>query len=136
MTVSDYKALTVINLPFIEERYAPGDMIPYSRFEECAAQGARLITLTEGEPPTADEMIQDLIKYGSLSEDAGAPLHPDSVIRAPGAVTLESLVASADELIAELEERGADVPAKLRQLASISERQIQAADTAFGGEQA
>lgn len=132
----DIKALTVINLPFIEERFAPGDTIPYERFVASAEEGAKVVTLTEGDAPSADEQIADLVANGSVSEDPSAPLHPDHIVRPPGQPTLESIVASADELIADLEARGADVPAKLRELASISDRQVHAADAALGGESA
>jgi hypothetical protein len=40
VATTEYKALTVVNLPFIEERFAPGEMIPYSRFEAMAEAGA------------------------------------------------------------------------------------------------
>ena len=60
--MTDYKALTFINLPLLDIKKFPGDTITDEEFD----QG--------GQTPS---QIQDLITAGALSEDPDAPLHPD-----------------------------------------------------------
>jgi hypothetical protein len=134
----DYKALTHINLPFLEGdegRFAPGDMIPLSTFEESAANLAAVVDdRTDRDPNatghlSAQEVIDDLIKYGSLSDDPDAPLHPDSIIPEPGALSLNSLVAQAQILVEQLTESGQEVPDQLKALAESNNVSISEAAT-------
>jgi hypothetical protein len=128
----EYKALTVINLPFIEERYEPGSMIPLSAFERSAEAAEE--ANPDAHNPTAEENIEHLTEWGSLSDDPEAELHPAHRPVNPNQVTLAQMADQAQSLIAELEGRGEEVPAKLRALAEISDRQISTVDSALGGE--
>jgi hypothetical protein len=125
----DLKALTVINLPYIDERYEAGATISYDRFVASEEQGKALIG---DQVISADEQIADLIENGSLSEDPDAALHPQNVVPDPSRRTVASVVAQASALVAELEEADADVPAKLRALAEMSATQVSASDAAIG----
>jgi hypothetical protein len=128
----EYKALTVVHLPFIEETFQPGATIPWVKFEEMATLAAAAVDDRTGEDadasplPTAEGVIEELMKYGSLSDDLDAPLHPDHIPVAPGAVTAESVVANAKFLIERLTEAGKEVPAELQELAEMDMAQISA----------
>lgn len=121
----EYKALTHINLPFTEERFAPGEVIPRAAFDESAEQGQSL--LGDG-ATTADETIEHFLEFGSISEDLDAPIHPQNVIPEPGKMTVAEMVGRAKALVEELENAGADVPAKLRDFAAMSEQQVEATE--------
>lgn len=121
----EYKALTHINLPFTEKRFAPGEVIPRADFDESAEQGQSLLG---DEATTADETIEHFLEFGSISEDLDAPIHPDNVIPEPGKMTVAQMVANAKALVEELENAGADVPAKLRDFAAMSDKQVESAD--------
>lgn len=132
MSEKDLKALTYINLPFIEDgRFEPGQMIPYGKFVESEELARKFLG---DQAISADEQIAEMIKWGSISEDADAPLHhahrPVDIAKP----TLSTIVAEARALIEELEADGADVPAKLRALAEISDRQIADADGVIASE--
>ena len=134
----EYKALTVVNLPFIEERYMPGDVIPRERFEAMAEQAAAMVVPgpnDENATPvwSADEQIKELMEWGSISDDLDAEIHPQNTIPDPNKPSLASMVAQAQALIAELEDRGEDVPAKLRAFSEISDRQVGSVDAGIGG---
>lgn len=129
----EYKALTVINLPFIEERYQPGQMVPRTAFERYTA-AAETDLGTDAEVPTAQEVIADMIEWGSLSEDPDAELHPNHRPVAPGTPTVALIVEQAKDLVTRLEEAGEEVPAKLRDLADMSTRQINTADEGLAGD--
>lgn len=132
----EYKALTVVNLPFIEERYAPGEMIPRESFEAMAEQAAAVLddrTATdENASPiwTADDHIEELTAWGSISDDPNAPLHPESIIPDPNEMTIGMIVARAQEAVEKLSAAGVEIPAKLRDFAEMSESQIAEADKA------
>jgi hypothetical protein len=61
--MTDYKALTFINLPVLDIKKAPGDIISTEEF----TQGGQ-----------TEENIKSLIESGALSTDMDAPLHPDN----------------------------------------------------------
>lgn len=130
MAVEEYKALTHINLPFIEERYAPGDVIPRSAFDAYEEQGNAV--LGEG-AVSADDCIAEFTEWGSISEDPDAEIHPQNTIPDPNRPSLSAMEAQAEALIQELEDRGETVPAKLRAFAEILDKQITAAEQGLGG---
>ena len=130
----NYKALTFVNLPFIEERFAPGDVIPYEKFVASAEQAAAVVDdRTDADenataPPTADEQIEDLLEWGSISEDLDAPLHPDHLPVDPNELSVAAAVSRMKEIVDQMEAAGVDVPAKMREFAEMSEKQITEAD--------
>lgn len=130
---ADVKALTVVNLPFIEERFQPEQVIPYERFE-AYIEAARGALGPEAEIPEVDDVIAELTKYGSVSEDMEAELHPDHQPVDPNAMTLARLREEAANLVEKLEAAGADVPAKLRELSEISDRQVSTVDQGAAGD--
>lgn len=136
----EYKALTVINLPFIEKRFLPGSMIPYSDFQESAEMAASVLDDRSHVDPdaspilTADEQISYFMEWGSISDDPDAELHPDHRPVDPGKPSLAAMVEQAKALVEELEANGHDVPAKLRDFAETSDRQISAVDHAEVGD--
>jgi hypothetical protein len=81
--MTEYKALTFINLPLLDIKKAPGDMIT----EEELSQGGQ----------TPDD-IASLVAGGSLSEDPDAPVHPDHVpVPVPTSATADVNVSADDE---------------------------------------
>jgi len=133
LAADELKALTVINLPFIEERYQPGMMIPRSAFDRYI-EAAETALGPEADVPSADDVIAEMIEWGSLSEDADAELHPNHRPVAVGQPTVANLVEQAKLLVSQLEESGESVPAKLRELSEMSHRQISTADEGLAGE--
>ena len=134
MAKESYKALTFVNLPFIEERFAPGQMIPREKFEAMAEQAASLLEdrthLDDGASPvwTADDHINELLEWGSISEDADSPLHPDHLPTDPGVPTVASSVAQIRAMVEQMEAAGVEIPAKMRAFAEMSDAQIQEAE--------
>lgn len=135
MAASEHKALTVVNLPFIGEdgkgkRFEPGMMIPFEDFEASveAAQSAN----PDADTPSAEEQVASLTEWGSISDDPDAELHADHRPVDPNVRTLAQIVSDAQRIVDELEAGGQDVPAKLRELAEISERQINTVDHGGG----
>jgi len=131
-----YKALTVINLPFSEKLFRPGEMISFEDFEESAALAAAAVEDRRGEDEgasavaSAQEMVAALISGGSLSDDPEAALHPDHIPRPPGELSLLSISDNAKALLAQLEASGQPVPVELR---SLAEMEIQAVRASDGG---
>jgi hypothetical protein len=81
--MADYKALTFINLPLLDIKKAPGDMISD---EEFTAGGQ-----------TEDD-ITALIDGGALSTDPNAPLHPDNQpVPVPVSINPEAIDVVADD---------------------------------------
>lgn len=128
----EYKALTHINLPFIEEFYRAGSMIPRERFEACAEAAAQADPNLE--TSDVDDVIQEFIEYGSLSEDPDAPLHPSHIAPDPAMPTIQSVVENAKTLVAELEEKGEEVPDELRTMAELDYKAVGSSDDARGGD--
>jgi hypothetical protein len=81
--LTDYKALTFINLPLLDIKKAPGDTISTEE-------------LTNG-GQTPDD-IASLVSAGALSEDPDAPVHPDHVpVPVPTSATADVNVSADDE---------------------------------------
>lgn len=99
-----YKALTTINLPFIEKLILPGEPVEIDDLKSAQQ---------------TDEDVQALLDSGALGEDSDE-LHPDSITPDPSVPTIQSLVAQAQRTIAELEESGAEIPAELRAVAELN----------------
>jgi len=130
----EYKALTVVNLPFTETHWTPGQMIPRSAFEESADAARSQLDDRSGDDenassiPTADDMIDALIEGGSLSEDEDAELHPDHIPREPGELSVQSVADSAKALIAQLEADGREIPPELQAMAEVDVRTVKTGD--------
>lgn len=136
---AEYKALTFINLPFTDWSFSPGDIIDHSAIEEYATNAAAAMpTPSEefgGHVPTADEMIDHFIEYGSISEDLDAPLHPDHIPPDPSIPTLALLIEQAKASVAFMEENGQEVPEELRTFAETDYRHVVAeGDSGTGGD--
>jgi hypothetical protein len=119
----EYKALTVINLPFKGRAYQPGEMIPRSDFEDNAGgEGA----------PEADDEIAGLIAAGALSEDPNAPLvNPPLDLET---INLNSVVQEARTLVAQMEEEGKEIPPELTSFAQLDVQAISANDVVTSDE--
>jgi hypothetical protein len=134
VATTEYKALTVVNLPFIEERFFPGEMIPHDRFEAMAEEAAAVIDdRTDRDPDaspvwTADEHVAELLAWGSISEDADAELHPDHLPVNPNDFTVATAVARVKAMVDEMEAAGVEIPAKMREFANMSDAQVEEAD--------
>jgi hypothetical protein len=131
----EYKALTYINLPFLDENgrlYLPGQMIPHDAFEESVTRATEAINNPETEINSAEGIIAEMIEFGSLSEDPDADLHPDHQPVEPGSPTVAGMIEEAKALVAQLEERGSEVPPELRALADS--QLVAASDNGSGGE--
>jgi hypothetical protein len=113
-----YKALTRLHLPVIEKDYNPGDEVPISDLEEA------------GQDVNA---ISDLITGGALGE-AGDELHPSTIIPSPDMPTIQSVVAQAQEAVAELKERGEEVPPELQAVADLDFHAVDAGDEGKSGD--
>jgi hypothetical protein len=126
------KALTVINLPFVERRFEAGAEITEQDFQDYLDAAAKV--LPADSVPKLEEVISTFTESGSLSEDMDAELHPDHRAVDPADVpdTMAAIVARAEALVEHLESNGQEVPAKLRALTEISERQINAVDSGQG----
>lgn len=136
--MTEYKALTYINLPFLDggagRAYSPGDMIPDEDFEESVSLGESAIGESEWDGQVAaPQQIEELILAGSLSADPDAELHPAHRPVVPGAPTVAGLVEQAKLLVTQMEEAGDEVPPELRALAE-SRDLLSADDAAAGGE--
>jgi len=132
----EYKALTVVNLPFLDGNgrlYPPGSTIPADAFEESVRLAEEAINDPNAEITSAEDMIADLIKYGSLSEDPDAELHPAHQPVVPGQPTIYGLAEQAKQLIAQYENEGKEVPQDLQVFADAIQN-VQAADAGSGGD--
>jgi hypothetical protein len=98
-----YKALTAINLPFIEKSILPGEMIEASDLEE-AQQG--------------EAEIAALIESGAIGGEDDE-LDPSTIIPDPSIPTIQSVVAQAQTAVAEMEEAGEEVPAEIQAVANM-----------------
>lgn len=139
MAASELKALTFIHLPFVDESYAPGNMIPRSSFDEYVSLANASVTHNpedEGATPLldADEVIAEMIKYGSLSDDPSAPVHPDHIPVDPNRPTIALLIEQAKQTMADLTEKGQEVPAELQKLAELDHQHVTSGDNGNGGD--
>jgi hypothetical protein len=102
-----------------------------------AAKGHRDLTDEDPNatpPPNADDVIRELIEWGSLSEDPDAPLHPDHLPVDPAKPTLARLIEQARSLIDEHNARGLEVPSELQALAATDYQHVTSADVGSGGD--
>lgn len=133
--MAEYKALTNINLPFLNnglgKMYAAGATIPSEEFEESVELATAALG-PEADITSADDMIIAMMEAGSLSDDPDAELHPAHRPVAPGGPTVSSVVAESQALVADLESRGEEVPQEIRALAEI--REVSTGDNVSGGE--
>lgn len=133
MPKEELKALTVVNLPFIGKgglgkRFMPGDSIPRADFDAYAERAAELVDNKDDNVRTADEVIEHMIEWGSISEDPDAELHPDHLPVDPGQPTIAQLIEQAKTLVADLENRQQEVPEGLQALANTEHQHIGATD--------
>jgi len=132
----EYKALTYVNLPFLDGNgrlYLPGQSIPEEAFEESAKLAEEAIDDPNTTIVTAEAMIADLSQWGSISDDPDAPLHPAHVPVDPSHPTVYGLAQQASQLIAQMEAEGQEVPQELQVFADAIQS-IQAQDAASGGD--
>ena len=139
LAVDEYKALTLVNLPFIGEEgkgklFRPGEMIPREDLEAYA--DAALESNKEAHNPSADEVVEHFMQFGSISDNPDADLHPDHRPVAPDAPTMARLIEQARMLKAQMEERGEVVPDELVTLAATDYRHVSTADSGSGGDEA
>lgn len=98
-----YKALTTLNLPFIEKLISPGE--PVSIDDLQAAQ-------------QTDEDVQALIEGGSLGEKDD-DLHPSTIVPDPSLPTIQTVVSLAQAAVTQLEEAGEEIPKELAAVAKL-----------------
>ena len=130
----EYKALTYVNLPFLDGNgrlYPPGSTIPADAFEESARLAEEAIDDANAEITSAEDMIADLMQWGSLSDDPDAELHPAHQPVVPGQPTLYGLAEQAKQLIAQYEAEDKEVPQDLQVFADAIQN-VQAADSGSG----
>ena len=128
----EFKALTVIHLPFASKdgkTFQPGSTIKREDFEKHA-DGAEEVN-PDGENLTADEQIKEMIKYGSISDDMDAELHPDHRPVDPNAPSLARMIEEA-KIVAE--QLGDDAPADIKRLAKMDYSAVQSGDNGQGGD--
>jgi|SRR6516162_1882628 hypothetical protein len=131
----EYKALTYVNLPFLDgngRAYVPGQMIPRSDFEESVELAEEAMPDHEG-LTSASDMIDELLNWGSISEDTDAELHPAHRAVDPGQPTVYGLAQQAKQLVTQLESEGKEVPQELAVFAEAIQN-IQAQDAGAGGD--
>jgi|307.fasta_scaffold42438_2 hypothetical protein len=135
MAKEEYKALTYVNLPFLDgngRSYAPGQSIPRSDFDESVELAAAAMPENEN-ITSAQDMIDHMVEWGSISDDADAPLHPAHIPVDPGQPTVYSLAQQAKQLVAQYEAEGKEVPQELAVFAEAIQN-IQTDDAASGGD--
>jgi len=131
----EYKALTYVNLPFLDgngRAYAPGQMIPRADFDESVELAAEAMPENDN-ITSAEDMIDHMMEWGSISDDADAPLHPAHIPVDPGQPTVYSLAQQAQQLVQQYESEGKEVPEDLKVFAEAI-KNIQADDAASGGD--
>lgn len=137
--MTQYKALTFINLPFIERSFGPGNTIESSDLEEYVEAATKATPVYDdergGHVPTVEELVEHFTQFGSLSDDLDAELHPDHRPVDPTKPTLAVLIAQAQGLVEQLEADGRDVPDELRTLAETEYKHVTAADAGQGADQ-
>jgi len=133
---AEYKALTYVNLPFLDGNgrlYPPGALIPHSDFEE-SVELAQAAFPEHDSLTSAEDQVAEMIKYGSLSEDVDAELHPAHVPVDPEAPTVYGLAQQAKQLIEQYQAEGREVPQELQVFADAIQS-INSGDVATGGDQ-
>lgn len=109
-----YKALTHVNLPFVEKRFNPGDSIKKSELAEAQQ---------------TDEDIQKLIDNGAISEDMNAELHRDHRPVDANMPTIAGVIEQAKMIF---EAQGDDTPAEIKRLAKLDYQHVVAGDIGKG----
>lgn len=134
--MDEYKALTVVNLPFTGKRFNPGDMISHAEFEaEADAAAASVDVNTEGDNLlTADEQVDYFKEWGTISDDPEAELHPDHLPVDPNKPTLAQQIELAKTAVADLEAAGKDVPDELRAFAEMDYQHVTSSENGTGGD--
>jgi len=136
MAADEYKALTFVHLPFLGKdgkTFVPGDKITREHFEKNA-DGVQAHGEPDGEHMTAEEQIAYFEKWGSISSDMDAELHPDHRPVNPDAPTLSRMTEMARLLVEDLEDRGEEIPKELRELADHDRRHVSAGEQGRGGD--
>lgn len=98
-----YKALTTLNLPFIEKLVRPGEAVTLDELQ--AAQ-------------QSEEDIATLVRDGALGGEDD-DLHPSTIIPDPSMPTIQMVVAQAKQAVQEMEEAGDEVPPELQAVAEL-----------------
>jgi len=133
MAADEYKALTYVNLPFLDgngRAYAPGQMIPHDAFEESVALAQEAMPDHDG-LTSAEDMIAEMMEWGSISDDMTAEINEAHLPVVPGQPTVASLAQQARQLVAQYEQEGREVPQELAVFAEAI--QTVQADDAGGG---
>lgn len=114
-----YKALTHINLPFLNEgegkRIKPGESVEIEDLVEAKQ---------------TDDDVAALIENGALGEE-GDDIHPQNIIPDPGVPTIQIAIAMAQRTIEELKNQGAkdhEIPKELKAVAEMDYRHVTSAD--------
>ena len=84
-------------------------------------------------PISADDMIDELLKFGSISEDPNAEIHPAHIPIDPSQPTVYGLAQQAKQLVSQMEAEGEEVPQELAVFAEAIEV-IRAEDAGAGGD--
>jgi hypothetical protein len=141
----EYKALTVVNLPFIGKdgggkKFNAGDMIPHSDFEDYCDAAAAVVEDRTGSDegasplPTPEDVIAYMTEWGSISDDANAELHHDHRPVDPNKPTLARLISMAQTMKDEYAESGVEIPAELEALATLDHTQVSTDDAGEGAD--
>lgn len=128
----EFKALTVVHLPFVGKdgkTFQPGDTIKREHFETHADKAEELNP--DADNPTADEQIKEMMKYGSISDDLDADLHPDHRPVDPNAPTLPRMIEQAKYFVEEL---GDKAPDEMKKLAAMEHTSVTTGDNGSGGD--
>jgi len=107
-------------------------MIPRSDFEESVELAEAAMPDHDG-LTSASDMIDELLNWGSISEDSDAELHPAHRAVDPGQPTVYGLAQQAKQLVNQLESEGKEVPQELSVFAEAIQN-ISAEDAAKGGD--
>ncbi len=116
--MASYKALTRLHLPVIERDYNPGELVTD---EELEAAGQ------------TDENIQALVNSGSLGGEDD-DVHPSAIIPKPDMPTIGKAVLDAQEIKAQLEAAGEEVPEEVEVMANLDYHHAQADDEGKSGD--
>jgi len=107
-------------------------MIPADAFEESADLAVGAMPEHDN-PVSAEDMIDALMQYGSISDDASADIHPAHIAVDPGAPTVYGLAQQAKQLVGQYEAEGKEVPPELEVFAEAIQN-IQSEDAGAGGD--
>lgn len=116
-----YKALTVVNLPYVNEgrgkKFQPGEQIKIADLDASVSAGREIYnTIDPNFELTRDTLVQELIDFGSISEDLDEPILKEHEPVDPGAPTIERIIYEAQQLVERL---GDSAPDEVKTLASL-----------------